>query len=67
MKKKTKKIVIIIVSVILAVALIAMGIAFLVKYIKNNVGDTAIKFESQTALAGDTVKVPITISKNHGL
>ena len=31
MKKKTKKIVIIIVSVILAVALIAMGIAFLVK------------------------------------
>ena len=48
MKKKTKKIVIIIVSVILAVALIAMGIAFLVKYIKNNVGDTAIKFESQT-------------------
>lgn len=67
MNKKIKKLILIIVASVLAVALITMGTIFAVKYIKNNVGDTVISFESKTALTGDTVKIPIIIEKNHGL
>ena len=67
MKKKTKKVILIIVSAVLAVALLAVGTVFAVKYIKNNVGTTVISFESKTALSGDNVQLSFEISKNHGI
>lgn len=68
MKRKTKKkLIIIIVAAVLAVALLAVGTVYTVKYIKENVGDSILSLESKTALAGDTIKLSFTISKNHGL
>lgn len=58
-----KKLVLTIISVILAVALITTGVILII----NNVGDTVVSFESKTALAGDTVKIPFSIAKNHGI
>ncbi len=62
MNKKTK-ISIIIATLILAVAIIVSGALLIV----NNVGKTTLFIESETALAGDTVRLPISINKNHGL
>ena len=67
MNKKIKKLILIIVASVLAVALVTTGTIFAVKYIKNNFGDTVISFENKTALTGDTVKIPIIVKKNHGL
>ena len=67
MTKKNNKLTLIIITVILAVALIATGTIFAVKYIKDYVGDTTISFECKTVLAGDTVKLPFSITKNHGI
>lgn len=53
--------------VVLIVAIISVGTFFTVKYIKNNIGDTVVSLESTTALAGDTIKIPFSISKNNGL
>ncbi len=61
-----KKIILIIVASVLAVALVTTGTIFVIKYINNNVGNTVLSFESKTALAGDIVKMPITLNKNHG-
>lgn len=67
MKKKTKKLILIIVAAILAAVLLVFATIATVKYVKNNVGDTVISLENQTALAGDTVKIPFSINKNHGI
>lgn len=67
MNKKTKKLVLIIIAAVLAVALVTVGTIYGIKYIRNYVGDTVISFESKTALAGDNVKLPISIIKNHGI
>ena len=67
MNKKTKKLILIIVAALLAVVLATIGTIYGIKYIKNYVGDTVISLESKTALAGDTVKLPISIIKNHGI
>ncbi len=66
MNKKVKKLVLII-AVVLALVLLTFGTVKVVKYVKNYVGDTTIYFENQTALTGDTVKLPLSITKNHGL
>ncbi len=58
-----KKLVLIIVSSVLAVALLVTGVIFLVK---NTVGCT-VSLNSQKALAGNTVEIPISLSKNVGL
>ncbi len=62
-----KKLIFKICIVVLIVAIISVGTFFTVKYIKNNIGDTVISLEGTTALAGDTIKIPFSISKNHGL
>lgn len=67
MSKGIKKILLIIIAAVLAVALITLATMNVIKYIKNYVGDTVISFENQTALTGDTVKIPFSIIKNHGL
>lgn len=67
MSKKVKKIILISVSAVLAVALITTGVIVTAKYFKNYVGDTVISFEEKTALAGDTVKIPFSVIKNHGI
>ena len=67
MNKKTKKLILIIVTSVLAATMITVGTIYAVKYIKNYVGDTVVSFTNQTALAGDTVKMPFSITKNHGL
>lgn len=67
MNKKIKKLVLIIVSALLAVALLTFGTIKVISYVKNYVGDTTVYFENQTALSGDTVKLPLSITKNHGL
>lgn len=67
MKRKTKKILLIVLAIIAAVAVIAVSTVLIVKYVKRNVGTTIISFENQTAIAGDTVKLPVNIIKNHGI
>ena len=67
MNKKIKKLILIIVSALLALALLTIGTIKVMNYIKNYVGDTTVYFENQTALSGDTVKLPLSITKNHGL
>ena len=58
-----KKLILIIVSSVLAVALFATGVIFLVK----NLGGFTVSLNSQKALAGNTVEIPISLSKNVGL
>lgn len=67
MKKISKKILRIIIIVILAIAILSVGTFFGVKFVKNNIGKTIVSLEEKTALQGDSVKMPVTISKNHGL
>ena len=67
MNKNMKKILLIIIAAVLAVALISIATVNVVNYIKNYVGDTVVSFDNQTALTGDTVKIPFSIIKNHGL
>lgn len=67
MNKKMKKLVLIIVCAVLAVALITVGTVFAVDLFKNHIGTTVISFENKTVLAGDTVEIPLSISKNHGI
>lgn len=52
-----------IVAIVLAVATIVVGTLLILK----NVGDTVLKVGDVKGLVGDTVKVPITIDKNHGI
>lgn len=67
MNKKLKKLVLIIVASILAAVLLTFATIGAVKYVKNHVGTTVISFENKIALAGDTVKLPFSIIKNHGI
>lgn len=67
MKRKTKKILLIVLAIIATVAVIAVSTVLIVKYVKRNVGTTVISFENQTAIAGDTIKLPVNIIKNHGI
>lgn len=53
---------------ILGISVLVIGLlAALVVLIVNNVGDTVITVKSKEAFVGDTVTLPITIDKNHGL
>ncbi|MBQ8740990.1 MAG: hypothetical protein IJY79_05530 [Clostridia bacterium] len=60
---KNKKIIIIIAAVVLAVAILVTGIVL----ISKNLGDTTVYLDEKKALAGDTVQIPLSISKNHGI
>lgn len=64
---KRQKICFAIIASLVAVTLIVIGSIFIVKAIKRNSGETTVYFENKTALAGDTVKIPICITKNHGV
>lgn len=67
MRKKTKKLILIIISSVLAVALITVGTVFAVDLFKNHIGTTVISFENKTALGGDTVQLSFGVVKNHGI
>ncbi len=58
-----KKLVLIISSFVLALAVLICGAILIVK----NTGDTVITLSNATALAGDTVELPLEITKNHGI
>lgn len=58
-----KKLILIIVSSVLAVALLVTGAIFVVK----NLGGCTVSLKSEKALAGNTVEIPIKLSKNVGL
>ena len=58
-----KKLVLIITSVVVAVAIICCGALLIIK----NVGNTVLSLNSKTALAGDTVELTLSIDKNHGI
>lgn len=60
---KNKKILLIIIASVLAVALIVTGLVLIFK----NTGDSRLYIKNQTALSGDTVSVPIYIEKNPGI
>lgn len=49
--------------VVLAIATITLGVLLIFK----NIGDCSVSIGNQKALAGDTVSIPITIKKNHGI
>ncbi len=67
MNEKIKKLILIIIALVLAAVLLTLGTIKVIKYVRDYVGDTTVYFESQTALTGDTVKLPLSITKNHGL
>lgn len=67
MKKRTKKTVLMILAIVLAVILLSLATVFAVKYAKKHIGTTTFSIENQTAIAGDTIKIPIEIVKNHGM
>ncbi len=67
MNKNTKKLIAKIIAILLSICVVIFGTIFTVKYIKNNVGDTVLYFENQTALKGDVVKLPLYVNKNHGI
>lgn len=58
-----KKLLFSVIAIILAVITIAVGVLLIVK----NIGDCQISIEKNTALAGDTVSIPIVIEKNSGI
>lgn len=58
-----KKLILIITSIVLVVALLVIGVMLFL----GNIGNCKIAIESKTALQGDAVSIPISISKNHGL
>ena len=58
-----KKLILIIVSSVLAVALLVTGAIFVVK----NLGGCTVSLKSEKALAGNTVELPISLSNNVGL
>ena len=60
---KNKKFILIIAAIIMAAAMLVTGILLIVK----NVGYTTIFLDEKSALAGDTVEIPLSISKNHGI
>jgi len=63
-----KKLIIIIVASVLAVALLATGGYFLIKngFSAGTSGKAVISVESVSAKVGDTVKIPVKISGNKG-
>ncbi len=58
-----KKILFSVVAIILAVITITVGTLLIIK----NIGDCRISIKDKTALAGDTISIPIIIEKNSGL
>ncbi len=52
-----------IVAIVFAIAIIVVGIFLIFK----NSGDTTISIGNAKALSGDTVEIPLTIEKNHGI
>lgn len=63
MNNKTKKLILIIVACILAVAIIVLSAVLIIK----NLGPCMLNIESKTALAGDDVSLSVSIDKNPGL
>lgn len=57
-----RKLIFNIVAIILAIATITIGVLLVIK----NTGDCVIALGSNTALSGDTVSIPLTITKNPG-
>ena len=66
MSKKVKKIILISVSAVLAVALITTGVIVTAKYFKNYVGDTVISFEEKTGLSATKTKISANLSAKTG-
>lgn len=58
-----KKLILTVVSIVAAVALVVMGIVLVLK----NAGDCKISIESKTALQGDAISLPVSITGNRGL
>ncbi len=57
------KLIFIIIAVVLAVSIIALGAVLFLR----NTGDTVISLGSVKGLAGDIVEIPLTIDKNVGI
>lgn len=57
------KLLLIIISAVLAIVIIAVGVVFCFR----NTGDTIISIGSAKGMAGDTVDIPLNIDKNKGI